>query len=204
MTAHTCVSAIVLAGGRASRLGGISKPQLRLPTGQTLAERTVQCIHQAFPAAQIALVGPADSLPDTSAAVVVVREDPAFAGPAAAIAAGLDALQAHSPAEVTLILPVDLPMLRADTLQLLVQQHRTTEADAVLGRTADGRVQFLLAAVSTRFLEKSLAEAGSLVNAPVKAAFRDAGIGYLEVDDSQAADLDTPDDLHRLGIRLPD
>ncbi|GAB3162627.1 hypothetical protein GCM10027059_15680 [Myceligenerans halotolerans] len=92
--------AIVLAGGRASRLGGATKPGL-LSGG-------VPLLHLALDAAQgarrIAVVGP-DDLAGVIAAhpaaprTVLTREDPPFGGPVAGIAAAFDALVPPAPAE---------------------------------------------------------------------------------------------------------
>ena len=84
--------AIILAGGRSSRLGGVPKSGL-IFDGATLLERSLRA---ADAAGRIVVVGPdPGDLPD---GVLSCREDPPFAGPAAAIAAGLGALAASAPA----------------------------------------------------------------------------------------------------------
>ena len=106
---------LILAGGRSSRLGGSPKSEL-VYDGGTLLERTIRA---ARGARHIVVVGPApEGLP---AGVHTCREDPPFAGPAAAIAAGLaelDTLRRPSPGEAaasaaaapfTLILACDMP-----------------------------------------------------------------------------------------------
>ncbi|MBE1876959.1 molybdenum cofactor guanylyltransferase [Myceligenerans pegani] len=94
--------AIVLAGGRASRLGGVAKPGL-------LSDDGVPLLHLALDAAgdarRIAVVGP-DDLADAVAAhpaaprTMLTREDPPYGGPVAGIAAGLAALMPPAAAEV--------------------------------------------------------------------------------------------------------
>ena len=80
--------AIILAGGRSSRLGGVPKSGL-IYDGATLLERSLRA---AGAAGRTVVVGPdPGDLPD---GVLSCREDPPFAGPAAAIAAGLAALAA--------------------------------------------------------------------------------------------------------------
>ncbi|GGF10823.1 molybdenum cofactor guanylyltransferase [Subtercola lobariae] len=87
------VDAIVLAGGRSSRLGGVAKAGLVFE-GRTLLQRTLDAVPDARRTivvgdtalrAQLGNAAPARS-------ITFVREDPPFAGPAAAVAAGLDAL----------------------------------------------------------------------------------------------------------------
>ncbi|MEV4319925.1 NTP transferase domain-containing protein [Actinocrispum sp. NPDC049592] len=78
-------AAIIFAGGKATRLGGVDKVMLRV-NGQTLLERSLDAVTGADP---IVVVGPRR---DIQAPVVWVREDPPGAGPLAALAAGLAAL----------------------------------------------------------------------------------------------------------------
>ena len=80
--------AIILAGGRSSRLGGVPKSGL-IYDGATLLERSLRA---AGAARRTVVVGPdPGGLPG---GVLTCREEPPFAGPAAAIAAGLAALAA--------------------------------------------------------------------------------------------------------------
>ncbi len=98
---HQPYDAVLLAGGRAARLGGIDKTALRA-RGTTLLDHAVAA---AASAVRVVVVGPrdADALPPR---VVRAREDPPFAGPVAAIAAGLEAVSVHAP--LTLVLACDL------------------------------------------------------------------------------------------------
>ncbi len=97
---------MILAGGRSSRLGGVPKARL-VYEGSTLLQRSIVA---ARGARAIAVVGPdPGTLPP---GVLSCREEPPFAGPAAAIAAGLAALDrglGAERAELTLILACDMP-----------------------------------------------------------------------------------------------
>ena len=101
--------AIILAGGRSSRLGGVPKSGL-VYDGATLLERSLRA---AGAAGRTVVVGPdPGGLPG---GVLTCREEPPFAGPAAAIAAGLAALAADhasrhaAAAPYTLVLACDMP-----------------------------------------------------------------------------------------------
>ena len=83
------IDALVLAGGRSSRLNSTPKARLRY-RGRTLLENTVAAVSGLR---SIVVVGDATAQ-ELPAEVLVTREDPAFGGPAAAIGAGLDALRA--------------------------------------------------------------------------------------------------------------
>ncbi|HEU4467371.1 MAG TPA: NTP transferase domain-containing protein, partial [Agromyces sp.] len=81
------LDAVILAGGRAERLDGASKPDL-VVGGRSLLATAIAAARGAA-CERIVVVGP----PELEAAgCLVVREDPPFGGPVAALAAGLDAL----------------------------------------------------------------------------------------------------------------
>ena len=77
--------AVVLAGGAASRLGGADKPSVRIG-GQTLLDAALAACAAA---GRTVVVGPRR---EVGRNVAWTREEPAGAGPAAALAAGLAAL----------------------------------------------------------------------------------------------------------------
>ena len=76
------LGAILLAGGRGSRMGGVSKPLLEVG-GMTLLDAALRAARDVG-ADPIIVVGPPD---DAHAGLTWVREDPPFGGPAAAIMA---------------------------------------------------------------------------------------------------------------------
>lgn len=81
------LDAIVLAGGRGSRLGGVDKGALLL-RDERLLDRVVDAA-RGIGTERIVVVGsPSAAAPG----IVSVREDPPFSGPLAALAEGLDAL----------------------------------------------------------------------------------------------------------------
>lgn len=84
------ISAILLAGGRGSRLGGVDKALLRRGA-QTQIERWVQELHGR--GIRTVVVGPPALEPLIPGSVALVREAPGFAGPAAGVLAGAAALQ---------------------------------------------------------------------------------------------------------------
>jgi len=88
---------VVLAGGRASRLGGAPKPLLARD-GTTLLDRAVRIGAGAGdPDGTVVVVGPpalVASLGPPTGRVVTTHEDPPLTGPARALAAGVAALAA--------------------------------------------------------------------------------------------------------------
>ena len=91
--------AIILAGGRGSRLGGVSKADL-IVGGVRLLDRVLGAVTDAASTVAVGRV----EVPD---GVLVTLEDPPGTGPAAGLVAGLDAIA--TPAPWTLILACDLP-----------------------------------------------------------------------------------------------
>jgi molybdopterin-guanine dinucleotide biosynthesis protein A len=101
--------AVVLAGGRGTRLGGMDKPGL-VVGGQTLLGAVVSAVTSAG-ADRIVVVGPqrtGDLSAGAGGQVRYVREDPPGRGPVAALACGLEQVSAP----LVVLLAADLPFLR--------------------------------------------------------------------------------------------
>ena len=85
--------AIILAGGRASRLGGVQKAAIEIG-GRALLDIALEA---AASAGRVVVVGPDELRRDArggdAASVRFVREEPPFGGPVAGIAAGLATLE---------------------------------------------------------------------------------------------------------------
>jgi len=125
--------AVVLAGGRGSRLGAPSKPELAL-AGRRLLDIALSA---AAGARQIIVVGDVDVPPG----VLRTREEPPFGGPVAGLEAGLALLE--EPAEWTLLLACDLPDAEAAVASLLAATP-AADHDGVCLLDGDGRFQWLL------------------------------------------------------------
>ena len=98
------LDAVILMGGRAERLGGAAKGDLRVG-GRTLLERVVAAADVARDRVVVGESG-ASVLPS---GVRVVREEPPFGGPAAAVAAGVRDLPADG--DAVLLLAGDQPFV---------------------------------------------------------------------------------------------
>lgn len=184
------VAAIVLTGGRASRLDGADKAGLQVD-GQPMVE-TVLAAASAV-AGTVVTVGPGGT----------VREDPPFSGPVAGIAAGLDAL---GPAvDLVVVVSCDLPDLDAATLRALVDAVGPGTS-AALAVDAAGRDQYLLAAWGRRALAARISDVrpddGS--GAPVRALYDDDEMVTVRVMvGDRADDVDTWADLAGRGPVAP-
>ena len=112
-------AAIVLAGGRAARLGGADKPGL-VVGARTLLAAVVSAATEAG-AGQVVVVGPArpgiaGAGPVSSGRVEFAREDPPGTGPVAGLRCGLGRVGAPWVA----VLAADMPFLRARHLVALL------------------------------------------------------------------------------------
>lgn len=185
------VDALILAGGRSSRLGGSDKQKLRI-AGASLLQRTVDAVRSAG-ADRVVVVGD-DEADDVTA---VVRESPAFAGPVAAIAAGA-ALLGPRPAEAVLVLACDMPRI-SEALPPLLMGFAGDGAIAV----DRGRQQQLAVVVSADALARALDALETVVDVPVRALLAGLELHDVVVPDGTTDDIDTWDDAARFGAAAP-
>jgi molybdopterin-guanine dinucleotide biosynthesis protein A len=131
------LAAVVLAGGRGTRLGGADKASIEVG-GETLLERALTATTTAV---EVVVVGP--QVP-TSRPVTWTREDPAGGGPAAGLLAGVDALLVRP--DLVCALAVDMPRVTPATLARLVDAVRADPAaDGAVLVDRGGRRQYLAA-----------------------------------------------------------
>lgn len=107
----TSAAGIVLAGGRATRMGA-DKALLQIE-GETMLARTVRLVSGVV--SEVVIVG-RTALPPELAATPAIRDAHGDAGPLGGIATGL----AHVRSEPALVVACDLPFLQTDLLELLL------------------------------------------------------------------------------------
>jgi molybdopterin-guanine dinucleotide biosynthesis protein A len=126
------LAAVVLAGGRATRLGGADKPAITIQ-GRSLLSTAVEAALNAG-ASRVVVVGPprpglvrelAGEPPRSAdAAVEFTTEQPPGAGPVPAVRAGLELVSEPW----LFLLAADLPFLRGDHLSALLAAARRAPA----------------------------------------------------------------------------
>lgn len=206
--------ALILAGGRSSRLGGVPKQSLVL-RGRTLLDWTIEAAAGARHTVVVGDVscssppsrrvsddaGPAQSLPP---GVLSCREEPAFAGPAAGISAGLAALAEHGGgAPFTLVLACDMPLAARAVATLRAAVAAAGDGRGAVARSADGREQPLAAIYNTDELKRSCGELSlrnALVNGSVRSLLANLDVQLVTVPAGSTADVDTWGDAATLGI----
>nr|BFE99735.1 hypothetical protein GCM10020241_14110 [Streptoalloteichus tenebrarius] len=180
-------AAVVLAGGRARRLGGCDKVALTVGD-RTLLDGVLAAV-AAGGADPVVVVGP----PRTTALPVLwAREDPPGGGPLAGLAEGLRAVPAEV-AEVA-VLAGDLAAVGPGTLDRLRAALRAERAaDGAVLVDEHGHVQWLLGVWRAPALRSVVPERGA--GLAVRAV-----LGHLTRIDvpalpGETLDVDTPDDL---------
>lgn len=190
--------AILLAGGRASRVGGAVKPLFDVG-GMTLLDRAVEAV--APLSERIVVVGPRMEVRHPASATIEwVREDPPFGGPAAAIVAALAAWP-NAPAWM-LVLACDLPRV-GDAVRQLTHDLalQPADIDGLCLADAAARPQWLTGVYRTQALRRGadrLDRSGA--DASVRGLLSDLAIAVTAApaDDSGghiALDIDTWEDL---------
>lgn len=193
------VDAIILTGGRSSRLDFMPKSEFTFDAS-TLLDRALAAVDRAR---QIVVVGPEPStpLPD---GVLVAREEPPFSGPAAGVAAGLGVL---APSDAVLVLACDMPHSGLAVSPLLLALESSPDAHGVIAVDGQGRRQPLAAIYRTERLREAVdahSRAGSLVGLPMFRLLEGMALVDIEVPRGATDDVDSWDDAFRLGIRPPD
>lgn len=188
---------MILAGGRATRLGGVPKPALKYD-GATLLSHALAA---ARGAAAVVVVGPEPA--DLPQGVLTAREEPVYAGPAAAIAAGLSQLSLSSRARWTLVLACDMPHVARGVQALRDELEAGATAEGAMAVSPDGRRQPLLGIYDTRALEREVAEASAgqgLADSSVFRLLARLNVLAVNVPEGSTDDVDTWEDAEALGI----
>lgn len=177
--------AVVLAGGGARRLGGTDKPALEVG-GRSLLDRVLTAVEAAL---RVVVVGPPRPV---LREVLWAREDPPGGGPAAALGAGLQLVQA----DVVAVLAADLPFLTPAVVDRL--RAEIGDGDGALLLDDTGREQWLISVWRTSALRAAITD--DLHGARLVALLGGLRAVRLSLPPGPAApwtDCDTQDDLRR-------
>jgi molybdopterin-guanine dinucleotide biosynthesis protein A len=185
--------AIVLAGGRATRLGGVDKPAVVIG-GQPLLERVLAAVAGAH---HRVVVGPPRGLP---VSIVQCREQPTGTGPLAGLAAGMP----FTSAAVVVVLAADLPWVGPAVPVLRTALHPTLPPppDAVALVDCTGRLNLLAAAWHRPALVTALRRIGDPAGRPMHALTDHACVIPVPDTADWGTDCDTPLDIEAAARRL--
>lgn len=188
----TAFDAIVLAGGAARRLGGVSKPDVELG-GRRLIDGVLVAVADAR---EIVVVGDVE-VPEGVHRTV---EDPPRGGPVAGVAAGLDALATTGPtADWTVLLACDLAdplpalgrLVAAWSHALRTDAVDTDEHDGWCLADASGRPQWLFGIHRTASLRRALDRFESPRDRSMHSLLAESTLVTVPAGDDDVADIDT-------------
>lgn len=195
MVANTSISALVLAGGKATRFGGIAKHELVIG-GRTIFERQVEVL---APRVHEILV----SAPDAIAGYSTVADTIADGGPLAGIAAGL----AVASTPWLLIVAGDMPYLTGAVVDLVLA--RIDDAQDGVGIEIGGLPQPLFSALRVAAARPALDRLLASGQRKASRLLTDAGLAirWLAEPDVRAVDpslrslanVNSPSDLENSG-----
>ncbi|SFS16059.1 Molybdopterin-guanine dinucleotide biosynthesis protein A [Microbacterium sp. cf046] len=190
------LAAILLAGGRGSRMGGVHKPLLEVG-GATLLDAAILAARSAGADPIVGVGDPAIAVSAPAGSIAWVREDPPFGGPVAAIIAALPLIATR----YSLVLACDLPRV-GDAVRVL--QASPIERDGTCLADASGRPQWLTGLYETerlRLAADALPDAGR--DASMRSLLGGLAITVVAASDDIAFDIDTWDDLTEARRRNP-
>jgi molybdopterin-guanine dinucleotide biosynthesis protein A len=189
--------AVVLAGGRGSRLGDAVKPEV-LVGGLALVDHALAAVAGAR---RTVLVAPPEV---ARRGILTVLEDPPDGGPVAGIAAGLAALLPLPDDDATalvVVLACDNPYA-GRVLPALLTAATSADVDGARLVSAEGRPQHLVAAYRRAALDAAVAALPGTRDAAVRRLVEP--LRLVDVPDTvgAAADADMWDDVARLDAEL--
>ena len=131
MTAHAEITGLILAGGRAQRMGGIDKGLVPF-MGKPLIEHAIT---RLTPQASTILINANRNLDRYTqyGHAVIADQHPDFAGPLAGFAAGLE----HCNTEYLLSVPCDSPVFPLDLSERMLEAMINTQSDLVYASSID-------------------------------------------------------------------
>ncbi|MFT4235960.1 MAG: molybdenum cofactor guanylyltransferase [Microbacterium sp.] len=173
------MAAVLLTGGRASRLGGIDKQGLEVG-GETLLDAALAAVDGCDP---VIVAGP------DVFGLRCVREDPPFGGPVAGLVAALPSVAT----DWMVLLATDLPRAREAVAAL-----RSAVAGDGVCLASEGRAQWLTAIYRTAALREAAAilpDGGR--DQSMRRLVAGLDLRTIEAPPGVAQDVDTWDDLER-------
>ncbi len=183
-------TAVILAGGRASRLGGVAKPLVEVG-GRTLLDAALSA---AAGAREVVVVG---EVP-VPAGVLQVVEDPPRSGPAAGLAAGVRALSEDAP--WTLVLASDVPGVEQAVPTLVASAEDDLDSDGVCFHDESGHPQWMLGLYRSPRLRGRI-EGVESTDLSLRRLLAPLLVRTIAGDPAAIADCDTWDDVEAARAR---
>lgn len=180
------IAGLILGGGVGERFGG-PKAFVRLPDGTTFLESCLAALREAGAAPVAATLPPATTEPTPDGLEALTLPAPGM-DMLASLRHGLTRLLASPGWRVVVVLPVDHPLVRPETVRALTAAATPTAVPVYRGKRGHP------VALTRQFAERLLS--GELAAATLRDAMKIAGRHDVEVDDpGVASNCNTPEQL---------
>jgi molybdopterin-guanine dinucleotide biosynthesis protein A len=184
------IAAAIIAGGKATRLGGIAKGLLRDAGGASIVRRLLEQIAEAGITEVVLSANDPRIYAEFNLSTIADRQ--ADIGPLGGIEAVLTNLAPRF--DCVLLLPCDLPNVTAEDILRLVRSYEAAPGRIAAARTADG--DHPLCAVVPVTVLPAVQSAIAAGEYGVKRLWRSLDSRPVEIDDdSRMMNVNTPDDL---------
>ena len=181
-------TALVLAGGRGSRLGSDDKAAITIG-GTSALDQLLSSLPETAP---VVVAGPERPV---RRPVTFRQEWPIFGGPVAGIASGLEAVSTP----VTVLLAVDMPWA-GELVEHLIAEFDTCDAAALMPVDASGFRQPLCAVVRTEALRAAMVGLGESHGRSLRDLMSLIDVRERPLSEAETRwvdDIDTPGDLRK-------
>jgi len=183
------LGAVILAGGRGSRMGGHDKGLIKIQN-RTLIETVLDQIHPYINQTVISANRNIKQYQDLG--YQVIQDDtPDFSGPLAGIARAMDVMNK----ELLLVIAVDMPALPSDVIPKLLSLLDLKEADICCIKEGE-RLQPLVSVINTR-LKADLTQYLQNGHRKVTDWFQQHKLATLELEDNTIVNLNTFHELEK-------
>lgn len=185
---------VILAGGTAKRLGGVSKPDYRVG-GTRLIDWVFAEIERTRCSGRVVVVAPEHlSVPP---GVVLTLEDPPLGGPLAGLNAGVSQLGDLPDSAIVAMMPCDAPLTPRLWGDLCAQIEDCVGA-APLADDGETRLQYLHGC----YRLGALRGLDQVRNRSIRSGFSRLEVAAVADPQHYCADVDTPEDARKLAARL--
>lgn len=188
MTSGLRLDAVVLAGARSERLGGVDKAMIDVG-GSTLIHRVLGGLEGV---AHVVVVGPERAVVGN---VHWCEEQPSGGGPVAAFSAGL----AAGDAGVVLLLAADLPFVGGAVTALLGRLIEGVDVAVLIDDS--GRPNYLASVWRRAAVDSRLAALGDLTGLSMRMLFEGLTVATVTDDGGWGIDCDTWDAVEQARLR---
>ncbi len=190
-TSRASIAATILAGGKATRLGGIAKGALEVADGVTIVERLISELERA--GIEDIIISANEPEPYKRCGREIVADIRTGIGPPGGVEAALTYL--HGRCGAVIFVPCDLPGISAGEITALIDAFVAGESAVMVAETASSFWHSLCTVVHIDSLG-TISAAIDSGERRVRNVWRQLGVSTVHFDDDAAfANINTPQDL---------